>query len=86
VDVATISHKSRRGYKYEVFYKLEREKMSPQKTAQIAAEAKANCHEMGCPCQECLLSNEDFLKEAQEQDLTPCVMTTNISLSVNSYR
>jgi hypothetical protein len=32
--------------------------------AQIAAEAKANCHEMGWSCQECLMSNEDFLKEA----------------------
>ena len=42
--------------------------MSPQETAQIAAEAKANCHEMGCSCPECLMSNEDFLKEAQEQN------------------
>ena len=57
-----------RGEEWEVFYKLEREKMSPQETAQIAAEAKANCHEMGCSCQECLMSNEDFLKEAQEQN------------------
>jgi len=57
-----------RGEEWERFYKLEREKMSPQETAQIAAEAKANCHEMGCSCPECLMSNEDFLKEAQEQN------------------
>jgi hypothetical protein len=42
--------------------------MSPQETAQIVAEAKANCHEMGCSCQKGLMSNEDFLKEAQEQN------------------
>jgi hypothetical protein len=51
-----------------MFYKLEREKMSPHETAQIAAEAKANNHEMGCSCQECLMSIDDFLKEAHKQN------------------